>query len=111
MTVELYNDGNHQCFSYEDDVPARRAVQSNQFLVIDHGHAAVIDPGGDLAYPALYSHLNDEIMVKDLDYVIASHQDPDVISSLSKWVVGTSCKVVVPKVWERFVPHFCRTAT
>ena len=109
MTIELYNDGNHKCFSYEDIVGSH-GVQSNQFLVVDDGHAALIDPGGDLTYPDLYQHLSQEITVKDLDYVIASHQDPDIVSSLSHWIAGTESKIVIPKVWERFIPHLCRSA-
>lgn len=109
MTIELYNDGNHKCFSYEDIVGSM-GVQSNQFLVVDDGHAALIDPGGDLTYAGLYENLSHEVTVKDLDYVIASHQDPDIVSSLSHWVAGTECKIAVPKVWERFIPHLCRSA-
>ncbi|MBT8429193.1 MAG: MBL fold metallo-hydrolase [Gammaproteobacteria bacterium] len=109
MTIELYKDGNHKCFSYED-IAGSHGVQSNQFLVVDDGHAALIDPGGDLTYPDLYQHLSQEITVRDLDYVIASHQDPDIVSSLSHWVAGTECKIAVPKVWDRFIPHLCRSA-
>ena len=109
MAIELYNDGNHKCFSYEDLVGSR-GVQSNQFLVVDNGHAALIDPGGDLSYAGLYESLGHEVLVKDLDYVVASHQDPDIVSSLSHWVAGTDCRIVVPKVWERFIPHLCRSA-
>ena len=109
MTIELFNDGDHKCFSYED-ITGSHGVQSNQFLVVDDGHAALIDPGGDLTYPGLYQHLSQEIMVKDLDYVIASHQDPDIVSSLSHWIAGTECKIAIPKVWERFIPHLCRSA-
>ena len=109
MTIELYNDGTHKCFSYEDIVGSQ-GVQSNQFLVVDDGHAALIDPGGDLTYAGLYENLSQEVMVKDLDYVIASHQDPDIVSSLSHWVARTKCKIAVPKVWDRFIPHLCRSA-
>lgn len=109
MTIELYNDGSHKCFSYEN-IEGGRGVQSNQFLVVDNGHAALIDPGGDLTYPDLYQHLSQEIMVKDLDYVIASHQDPDIVSSLSHWITGTECKIAIPKIWERFIPHLCKSA-
>jgi len=109
MTIELYNDDNHKCFSYENIVGGH-GVQSNQFLIVHDGHAALIDPGGDLTYPNLYEHLSHEIMVKDLDFVIASHQDPDIVSSLSHWIAGTECKIVVPAVWERFIPHLCRSA-
>ena len=53
---------------------------------------------------ALSKYLN----VTGLDYVIASHQDPDIVASINKWLVGTDCKVVVPALWERFIPHFTR---
>jgi flavorubredoxin len=109
MTIELYNDGDHKCFSYQDIVGSR-GVQSNQFLVVDGEQAALIDPGGDLTYSGLYENLSQEVLVKDLNYVIASHQDPDIVSSLSHWVAGTDCKIAIPKVWERFIPHLCRSA-
>ena len=41
--------------------------------------------------------------VGSLDYVVASHQDPDIVASLNKWLVGTDAKVVVPALWERFI--------
>ena len=70
----------------------------------------MIDPGGDLTDAGLYDHVSQEILVQVLDYVIASHQDPDIVSSLSHWVARTDCKIAVPKIWERFIPHLCRTA-
>lgn len=111
MSIELYNDNNHRCIAYSDSCgDLKSGVQSNQFLIIDNGQAALLDPGGDLAYPELYTNINNEIMVKDLDYLLLSHQDPDVASSLSKWLAGTACQVYAPKVWARFLPHLCRTA-
>ncbi|HHH13376.1 MAG TPA: FprA family A-type flavoprotein, partial [Thiolapillus brandeum] len=32
----------------------------------------------------------------------------DIVASLNKWMVGTNAKVVVPALWERFIPHFTR---
>lgn len=110
MTIELYNDQNHRCISFSDNCgDSKDCVQSNQFLIIDNGQSALLDPGGDLAYPELYLNINNEIMVKDLDYVLLSHQDPDVSSSLSKWIASTKCQVFAPSVWARFLPHLSRT--
>lgn len=110
MSTELYNDQNHRCIAYSDNCgDSKSGVQSNQFLIIDNDMSALLDPGGDLAYPELYMNINNEIMVKDLDYLLLSHQDPDVASSLSKWVASTSCQVFAPSVWARFLPHLCRT--
>jgi len=111
MTSELYSDGKHRCVAYADAGGGPNVgVQSNQFLIIDHGHAALIDPGGDISYPPLYMSITSEIMVKDLDLLLLSHQDPDVAGALSKWLNSTDCTVYAPKVWLRFLPHFCRTA-
>ena len=107
MPVELYNRDRHVCVAFRDLVSGE-AVQANQFLIYDSNHAALIDPGGDLTYSALFMQMSNYTNVKELDYVLASHQDPDIVASLNKWLVGTDCKVVVPALWERFIPHFTR---
>jgi flavorubredoxin len=108
MPVELYNKGNHVCVAFRDLVDGGEAVQANQFLIFDSDHAALIDPGGDLTYTGLFMAISNYMNVKRLDYVVASHQDPDIVASLNKWLVGTDCKVVVPALWQRFIPHFTR---
>ncbi len=105
--MELFNNGEHICVVFRHLVEGE-AVQSNQFFIYDHGHAALIDPGGDLTYTALFMALSEYINVKTLDYVIASHQDPDIVASMNKWMMGTNCKAVVPEIWEKFIPHFTR---
>lgn len=106
--MELFNNGEHICLAFRDLVTGGEAVQANQFLVSDHKHAALIDPGGELTYSRLFMALSKYINVKELDYVVASHQDPDIVASLNKWLVGTDAQVVVPELWERFIPHFTR---
>jgi flavorubredoxin len=119
MSVVLYDDGDHKCIAFSDLVtcgdeietneanPACESVQATQFLIINNGHAALLDPGGNLTYTRLFMGMSDYVFPKNLDYVIASHQDPDIVASLNKWLVGTECKVIVPELWKRFVPHFC----
>lgn len=107
MSVELYNVRGHICVVFRDLVIGE-AVQANQFLIYDHEHAALIDPGGELTYTRLFMAISHYMNVKKLDYVVASHQDPDIVASVNKWLVGTDCRVVVPALWERFIPHFTR---
>ena len=107
MGTELFNNGKHICVAFRD-LAAAEAVQANQFLIFDSDHAALIDPGGELTYTDLYLGIANHMNVKELDYVIASHQDPDIVASLNKWLVGTKAKMVVPELWERFIPHFTR---
>lgn len=105
MALELYNKNGHICVAFFDLVTGE-AVQANQFLIIDNNHSAIIDPGGELTYSRLYMALSSYTNASNLDYIIASHQDPDIVASLNKWMVGTNCRVVVPELWERFIPHF-----
>ncbi len=107
MAVELYGRVGHVCLMFNDLVDGDEAVQSNQFLVVDNGHGAVIDPGGNITYNALITALARFFAPKNLDCVLASHADPDIIASVNKWLVSSTCKVYISKVWERFLPHFC----
>jgi flavorubredoxin len=45
------------------------------------------------------------IRLKQLDYVLASHQDPDIIAALDRWLLNTNARVVVSELWSRFLPH------
>lgn len=106
MGQELFNDGAHCCLVFRHLV-GQEAVQANQILVCNHGQAALLDPGGDLTYAALAEVIGDYLRRQrgQLRYVIASHQDPDVIASVHRWLEDWPCRIVVPSLWERFVPH------
>ena len=106
--MEIFNNGTHSCHVFRDLVTGKEAVQANQFLIIDEEHSALIDPGGDMTYSRLFVEICNLTSVKGLDYIIASHQDPDIVASLNKWLSGTEAKIVVPELWERFIPHFTR---
>ncbi len=111
MPVTLYQKDGHQCLMFSDlsDDHAGEAVQSNQFLIVDDGTGAIIDPGGNLAYSELYLTMTRHFPPQKLSAIIASHADPDIIASLDRWTTSTpTAKIYVSKVWERFVPHFCK---
>lgn len=108
MAVELYNDGKHICLAFYDlvDEEHDHAVQSNQFLIVDNGHGALIDPGGNMTYNALLMAMQKYFPSRNLDYILASHADPDIIASVNKWFIASPCKVLISQLWTRFVPHF-----
>jgi len=108
MSIELYNNNGHVNISFPDLVKDVASVQSNQFLIVNDGHAALIDPGGELTYNGLYMAVSNYVKIKDLDYVLASHQDPDIVASINRWLSATNCKLVCPEIWDRFIPHFTR---
>lgn len=85
-----------------------QAVQANQFLIVDNGTGAIIDPGGNLAFNELFLGMSRHFSPQKLSYIIASHADPDIIASLDRWLTSTPARLVISRVWERFVPHFTK---
>lgn len=104
----LYQHGKHLCLAFNDLVEGE-GVQSNQFLIMDGEQSILLDPGGDLTYIPLNIAITRYLNPKNLDYIFASHQDPDIIASIDRWVVNTSCQVLVSRLWGRFLPHLVST--
>jgi len=109
MGQSLYSQGGHQCLVFTDlvDDPGGAAVQANQCLIVDNDEAMLLDPGGVLTYNELYIALGRVTAPKKLRYVFASHQDPDIVASLARWLTASDTKLLVSRLWSRFVPHFC----
>lgn len=100
----LYQDHDHQCLLF-DHLVTGEGVQSNQFLIMHKGKAVLLDPGGDMTFNALSEGISKYCDITKLDFIFASHQDPDIISSLDRWLLKTPCKVVSSRLWARFLPH------
>ena len=77
----LYDDGTHKCISFTSLVKGE-GVQANQFLIIDHERAAVLDPGGDLTYVPLTMELNKYTRLTNLDSVSYTHLTLPTICSV-----------------------------
>lgn len=109
MAIVLFDNGTHKCLMFDDlvDDAENHAVQSNQFLIVDNGHGAIIDPGGNMTYNALRLEMTYFFPPKKLAYVLASHSDPDIVASLNKWLISTDCKILISQLWVKFLPHFC----
>lgn len=109
MAIELFNNGEHLCLMFDDlvDDSTCEAVQANQFLIVDNGQGALLDPGGNMTYNGLLMSMHSVFSPKQLKYILASHADPDIIASVNKWMIHTDCNVMISKLWARFVPHFC----
>lgn len=109
MSIELFRNEHHTCLMFTDLVDeGGDAVQANQFLIVDRDQGAIIDPGGNNAYNELLLGLSRFFPPQELSYVMASHADPDIIASLDRWMTSTRAKLVISRIWERFVPHFTK---
>lgn len=100
----LFSRDDHEVLRFADLVTGE-GVQANQFCIRHGDRAALIDPGGDLTFTPLNIALSRLIKLDNLEYILASHQDPDIIASLPRWLIHTPCKVVVSRLWSRFLPH------
>ncbi|WP_338849067.1 MBL fold metallo-hydrolase [Massilia sp. W12] len=109
MAIELFNNGKHLCLMFSDLVEEDNgeSVQSNQFLIVQDGNGILLDPGGVLTYNELFVSMGRFFPPKQLRYVFASHADPDIIASLPRWLQGSDTKLLISRIWSRFVPHFC----
>ena len=110
MPIELFNQDGHRCLMFTDlSEELGEAVQANQFLLVDDDSGLIIDPGGNLAYGELYLAMTRHFTPQRLMGILASHADPDIIASLDRWLTANNhAKVYISRVWERFIPHFCK---
>jgi flavorubredoxin len=109
VSVELYNHNGHVNVLFTDLVEDTEngAVQANQSLIIDQGQGMLLDPGGTMTYNELYVTMGRYFAPKELAYVFASHADPDIIASLPRWLSASSTRLLISRLWARFVPHVC----
>lgn len=105
MATELFRSGTHLCVAFNDLVRGDDGVQANQFLIVNGDQSALIDPGGALLYTPLSLALPPYVQPRNLSYIFASHQDPDIIGSVDNWLLYTQAHIVCSKLWGRFIPH------
>lgn len=105
MSTILFQNETHRCIAFSDLVPGDDGVQANQFLIIDHGEAALIDPGGDLLYTPLWLGITVHVRLPQVRLILASHQDPDIIGAADRWLANTPARIACSRLWGRFVPH------
>lgn len=56
-------------------------LQCNPYLLIDGDEAIVMDPGSVLDFEYVLAQIRRLISLKQLKYIVLSHQDPDLCSS------------------------------
>lgn len=89
-----------------DDAEDDPAVQTNQYLIISDGRGVLLDPGGVHLFSRVVASVSHHIELDKIDYIIFSHQDPDVSSGIALWLGITSAKIFISELWVRFMPHF-----
>lgn len=105
----LYDDGVHKCvmFSFDNQTQEDKFLSINQYLIVQNNSAILIDPGSDEVFDEVYDAVLRHIDIDTLKYIFFSHQDPDVAGSIASWAIAAhSAKIVVSKLWVRFMGHY-----
>jgi len=105
---ELFNDGTRRWVFFGRD-PERKdnVIDTNEYLVVHGGKGLLTDPGGMEIFPQVVTAISREVEVADVEAIFASHQDPDIISSMALWLgLNDELKVYASWVWSTFIPHF-----
>ncbi len=103
--LKLFDNGIHRVLVFRDLTP-KGIVQTNQCLIIEKDKGVLIDPGGRVTFKALISKLSGEFPITRIEYILFTHQDPDVIGAVASWKIAIPrTKIVLPSVWMRFLPH------
>ncbi len=107
-THKLFESGSHTWLMFgRDDEKPEQIIDTNQYIVITKNNALLMDPGGIELFSAMLSAVIKQVPAEKITHIFASHQDPDIISSLSLWDQALpSAKLHSPWLWESFLHHF-----
>jgi len=93
-------------FGRDPDKP-EGIIDTNQYLVCTNDRAIVLDPGGIEIFSNMLAALLHHVSIDQITDLFASHQDPDIISSLGLWDQALpNAKLHAPWLWESFIRHF-----
>jgi len=104
----IYEAGSHKWIAVARD-PERPnyLIDTNEYLIVAGEAALLTDPGGSEIFPAVFSAICEVFDPAKIRCLFASHQDPDIISSLALWLdFNPALKCYLSRLWTSFVPHF-----
>ena len=105
--ISLY-EGTHEWIVFGRDASKPdKIIDTNQYLIKTATRCLVLDPGGMELFAPMLAAVLKYIPIERITDLFASHQDPDVISSLGLWdQVLPDARLHAPWLWEGFLRHF-----
>lgn len=107
-TTTIFEDGDHrwEVIARDPDKP-NYLIDTNEYLISSANEGLLTDPGGMEIFPAVFSALSGVFNPEQVRFLFASHQDPDIISSLALWLdYKPDIQCYLSWLWSSFVPHF-----
>ncbi len=105
--LKIYDDG-HQWYVFgRDPEKPEKIIDTNQFMIVDGDRSILLDPGGIEVFSTMLASVLKYIDIEHITDLFASHQDPDIISSLGMWdQVLPNATLHSSWLWEGFIRHF-----
>ena len=103
----IYNDKYKWiAFGRDPDKPDK-IIDTNQYMIVDGDRSLLMDPGGIEIFSSMLASVLRHTDIDSITDLFASHQDPDIISSLGLWDEALpKATLHAPWVWEGFIRHF-----
>lgn len=101
----LFENSDHKNILLED-FGHGEMVQANVHMIIDNGKGMILDPGGHKVFKHLLQEVGTLIGIDNLEWILFSHQDPDIVAAANGWLMTTKATALASKLWLRFIPHF-----
>lgn len=111
-SIAFYKGREHTWYMFgRDPEKPEGIIDTNQFMVVSGGQALLVEPGGIETFSSTLAAVLHHVSVDGITGLFASHQDPDIISSLGLWDRALpEAKLHAPGLWEGFIRHFgCQT--
>jgi len=108
MKSTILYEGRYQwiAFGRDPDKP-QKIIDTNQYMVVDERRSLLMDPGGIEIFSSMLAAVLRHTDVDRITDLFASHQDPDIISSLGLWDQALPHATLhAPWLWEGFIRHF-----
>jgi flavorubredoxin len=103
----LYNEGHRWIMFGRDPSKPENIIDTNQFMITSQQNSMLLDPGGIELFSPMLAAILKYVSIEEITHLFASHQDPDIISSLGLWdEILPHSKLYSPWLWEGFIRHF-----
>lgn len=107
LSTILHNQGHQWIMFGRDPDKPEKIIDTNQCMIVSGGRAILLDPGGIELFAPMLAAVLKFVQIDQVTDVFASHQDPDIISSLGLWdQVLDNARLHCSWIWEGFVRHF-----
>jgi len=108
MKVTKIFDQQYQWFVFGRDPEKKQGIiDTNQYMIKTDTRTILLDPGGIEIFASMLTAVLHYVSVDEITDLFASHQDPDIISSLGLWEEALPhAKLHTPWLWESFIRHF-----